>query len=170
MHDYLDDYKTILNIIMTVPYAVIATTGKNGNPWNTPVHVAIDDQFNFYWASTKNSVHSLNIQNNTNVFIVVFDSSDSLYEGKGLYIRGIAREITDNDELEFSKECMRKTISPEKLVRSSKPFISKRKMFIAEPTQLWINDAVFTEEGRLVEDFRRQIDIKKLVDYKKQNP
>ena len=166
MHDHLDDYKIILNIIMTVPYAVIATTGKNGDPWNTPVHVAIDDQFNFYWASTKDSVHSLNIQGNNNVFIVIFDSSDALYKGKGLYARGIAREITDHAELEFSKKCMRKTLSSEKLACSFKPFKSKRKMYIAEPTQIWINDAVFTDEGRLVKDFRRQVDIEKLIKYK----
>ena len=147
---------------------MIATTGINGDPWNTPIHIAIDDSMNFYWASTGDSVHSLNIKNNKHVFIVMFDSSDTLYKGKGLYVRASAREITDDNELAFSKECMKKTLSDDQLtlIRNSKSFKSTRKMYIAEPIQLWINDASFTDEGRLIKDFRRKVNLEELSNYK----
>ncbi|WP_252180151.1 pyridoxamine 5'-phosphate oxidase family protein [Endozoicomonas sp. 4G] len=168
MHDYIEDYKIILNIIDSVPYASIATTGVDCAPWNTPIHVAIDDHINLYWASTKESVHSVNIKSNDQVFIVIFDSSDALYKGKGLYIRASAREITDDHELAFSKECMKKTLTPDKLklMSNSKPFKTTRRMYIARPEQLWINDAIFNDEGRLIKDFRREINLEKLINFK----
>ena len=169
MHDYIEDYKIILNIINSIPYAVIATTGADGAPWNTPIHVALDDSINLYWASTMESVHSINIKSNGQVFIVIFDSSDALYKGKGLYIRASAREITDKLELATSKECMRKTLTSDKLklINNSKTFKTTRKMYIARPEQLWINDAIFNDEGRLIKDFRREIELEKLINLKK---
>lgn len=63
-------------IIKEILYITIATTSREGQPWNSPVYSAFDESYNFYWASDQNGQHSKNIAENNKIFIVIYDSTD----------------------------------------------------------------------------------------------
>ena len=50
--------------IADILYITIASVDKDGNPWNTPVYSAYDDNYVFYWISDKKNIHSKNIIEN----------------------------------------------------------------------------------------------------------
>ena len=81
MNDISNYLKTPAKIINDILYATIATADKNGQPWNSPVYSAFDEDLNFYWTSAKDSQHSQNIRENPKRFIVIYDST--VVEGQG---------------------------------------------------------------------------------------
>jgi general stress protein 26 len=56
---HIDSAKVILE---KIHYINIATVNEDGSPWNTPVSASHDEQLNFYWGSSPDSVHSQNIR------------------------------------------------------------------------------------------------------------
>jgi nitroimidazol reductase NimA-like FMN-containing flavoprotein (pyridoxamine 5'-phosphate oxidase superfamily) len=62
-------------IIKNNIYLTLATATKDGKPWISPLFFAYDNDFNLYWVSSKNSLHSKLIRSNPRVAIVIFDSS-----------------------------------------------------------------------------------------------
>ena len=55
-------------IISKIQYITVATYSKDGEPWNSPVYSAFDEQYNFYWASWVENQHSKNIAENGKAF------------------------------------------------------------------------------------------------------
>jgi general stress protein 26 len=78
---------TAKEIIEKIQYITIATVSKDGEPWNTPVYSAYDEDYNFYWISWKENQHSKNIAENNQVFSVIYDSTVPEGTGEGVYIR-----------------------------------------------------------------------------------
>lgn len=68
-------------------YAVLSTICEDGTPWGTPVHIAFDEQ-SIYWISADDAIHSRNIERNSRVFLVVFDSQQDTARGErsALYV------------------------------------------------------------------------------------
>jgi hypothetical protein len=62
-------------VLKQIHYATIATSPKDGKPWNSPVAHVYDDDLNFYWFSDKESRRSQNVRENENIFIVIYDST-----------------------------------------------------------------------------------------------
>ncbi len=81
-----------ITIIKKNIYMTISTCDKS-NPWISPVSFAYDSDYNLYWASEKSAKHSKLIKKNSNVAIVIFDSSTPEGVGNGVYIVGKAAEI-----------------------------------------------------------------------------
>ncbi len=77
-------------------YMTLATTAKDGQPWSTPVFYALDDNNNFYWYSRKDTRHSLSIKENSKVAASIF-GVDNADEGFGVYLEGVASEVTKNE-------------------------------------------------------------------------
>lgn len=77
-------------------YLNIASITKAGSPWNTPVYYTFDKNYNFYWISAQNSIHSQNIRSNSEVFITIYPSEES---GVGVYIEANAYELSDEAEV-----------------------------------------------------------------------
>lgn len=149
--------QTFKSIVSNVQYAAIATVSKDGTPWNSPVYIAFDDHYNFYWASWRNNQHSKNIVENPRVFLVVYDSSSPEGEGKGAYILAEARELTDAAEIEeaMKHHYGRKNKTPRKVEEFMGDY--PRRMYKAEPTQLWVNSDG-TIDGNFI-DVRTEIPL-----------
>lgn len=83
------------------PVGALATLNEDGSPWNTTLHLAFDDEY-VYWLSSHKTQHSMNIERDDRVSIVVW-SSDELPNVKGLYIQSRAKVVTGDDEVAARK-------------------------------------------------------------------
>lgn len=86
-------------VISKILYVTIASVSKHGEPWNSPVYSAFDEDYNFFWASDQNGQHSQNIRANKNIFLVIYDSTVPAGTGFGVYIKAKAYELTDEKEI-----------------------------------------------------------------------
>ena len=149
-------------IIEKIQYITIATVSKDGEPWNTPVYSAYDEDYNFYWNSWKESQHSKNIAVNNNVFLVIYDST--LPEGSGahigVYIQAKAYILGEEKEIEQGRMILlkRKGKPSSKLV-SAREFMGDypRRVYKAVPEKVWLND-VGEINGNYI-DKRKEIDL-----------
>src|SRR3989344_529260 len=82
-------------------YCTIATADLNGKPWISPVFFGYDEDYNIYWVSDRNALHSQLIRNNPQISIVFFNSQAPEGDGDGVYIEAKAEEINDKDEAEI---------------------------------------------------------------------
>ncbi|WP_223735366.1 pyridoxamine 5'-phosphate oxidase family protein [Streptomyces purpurogeneiscleroticus] len=85
--------ETAAEILRTTRYMTLGTASAAGVPMVTPLAHAWDDQDAFYWISGTDAVHSLNIEHNPVVSIVVFDSNPTDGGGQGLYAHGRAEVL-----------------------------------------------------------------------------
>ena len=129
----------VTSIIKRVPYLTLATANKAGKPWNTPVFSAFDEHFHFFWASAPTSQHSKNINENNQVFAVIYDSSAAEATGEGVYIEGTARELTNKTEIEDALKLLykRKGHDPKPVDHFMEPH--PRRMYEFSPSHFWIN-------------------------------
>lgn len=79
------------NLFMT-----LATVSAGEQPWSTPVFYAVDEHYNFYWYSRKDTRHSQNIKENNKVSLSIFSTSGE-DEGTGVYVEGEASELTEEE-------------------------------------------------------------------------
>jgi general stress protein 26 len=144
-------------IISDILYITIATTTKDGQPWNTPVYSSFDDKYNFFWASWVETQHSKNIGENNNVFLVIYDSTVQEGKGEGVYIKAKAYELTDSTEIEHATKIhyARKNATPRKV----EEFLgnSPRRMYKAVPEKVWMNSNAELE-GKPI-DLRTEITL-----------
>jgi nitroimidazol reductase NimA-like FMN-containing flavoprotein (pyridoxamine 5'-phosphate oxidase superfamily) len=85
--------------------AVLATVTADGTPKAVPVHIAYDEK-NIYWVSNAETVHSLNIGNDSRIALVSFDSHQTGNEPgeKGaVYLTSSAYELGGDDEVAARK-------------------------------------------------------------------
>lgn len=128
-------------IIEEIIYINIATSTKNGEPWNTPVYSAYDQSYNFYWASDQNGQHSRNIKENSKIFITIYNTAAPEGTGEGVYIQANAFELTNREEVKQALATLykRKNQDPEK--RKPEEFLGEypRRVYKAIPDKIWIN-------------------------------
>lgn len=127
------------SILNRITYITLATVSEDGEPWNSPVYCAYDQDYNVYWGSHIDSQHSQNIRVNGKTFIVVYDSTVEPGFGEGVYIQAICTEITDPEEIAKAHKLIQdRRPSPYwKLeeVQPSKPV----HLFKAVPQKIWMN-------------------------------
>ncbi len=97
--DYYNAYeqkaKEILNECL---YMVVGTSTGDGKPWIAPVLYVYDKDYNLYFLSAVDAVHSSNIQKNPNVSIAIFDSHQKIGMSEGVQIEGKA-ELVEKGEI-----------------------------------------------------------------------
>jgi general stress protein 26 len=99
----MDQYvKKAKQIIVENIYCTVATASLDGKPWISPVFYAYDEQYNIYWVSDKNALHSKNIQANPQGAVVIFNSQAPEGEGDGVYIEAKVEEVRDEKEIEYA--------------------------------------------------------------------
>jgi nitroimidazol reductase NimA-like FMN-containing flavoprotein (pyridoxamine 5'-phosphate oxidase superfamily) len=86
-------------VIEANKYMTLGTIGGDGRPWVSPVYFTPDGHDDFYWASSPEAAHSLNIARDPNVSIVIFDSSVAIGHASAVYVNAQA-ELVPDDELE----------------------------------------------------------------------
>lgn len=145
--------------LTATPYAVIATVGPEGKPWNTPVVVRFDNQGGMYWVSACTSQHSANIRQNPHIFVIVFDSSVPEGEGTGLYMRMYAQEVTTIGAIKRAMATYDTSFFEHPFAHEQ--FLGKcpQRMYRAEIEEVWQNTAGL-ERGHYA-DIRVPIDPKK---------
>ena len=138
----MDLSKRAKEIIKEIIYITIATCSNDGQPWNSPVYSAYDEDYNFYWASWKENQHSKNIAENSRIFIVIYDSKAPEGTGEGVYVQANAcMLIKENDiahALSYLDGRVGKKKNPKTRVMQflgDKP----RRIYKAIPEKFWIN-------------------------------
>jgi len=127
------------DIIKKILYITIATSNKNGEPWNSPVYSAFDKEYNFYWASWKENQHSKNIKENNQIFIVIYDSTVLEGTGEGVYIKAKAYELGGVKEISDALSCLDGRVN--KKPHSPQQFLGNmpRRVYKAVPEKVWMN-------------------------------
>lgn len=154
MSDYHN--KRAKEILYGITYATVATSGSDGQPWNSPVYYNHDDALNFYWVSDKEGQHSRNIAENNRVFIVIYDSTVPEGDGEGVYILAKAVQVTDPQEILK----VRRIKKGSHFEQSPDEFLgdSVRYMYKAVPEKIWMNDAE-VNDGVFIRDYRVDIPL-----------
>lgn len=80
-------------------YMTLATQEPDGRPRVSPVYYTAARYTDFYWISSPQAHHSVNLTERPAVEIVIFDSTAAVGEGEAVYLSATARPIRD-DELE----------------------------------------------------------------------
>lgn len=122
-----------------VPNASLATVSPDGRPWNSPLYVAFDANFSFYWSSHVDAVHSLNIAAKPEILLVVFDSIASDQTGSAVYFRGKARELAEGVSVKRALDCLarRKNDVPKTPADFAAPY--PRRVYQAVVDTIWTN-------------------------------
>lgn len=145
-------------IIERIIYLSLATVGKDGMAWSSPVYAAYDEQYNFYWASGKNSRHSTNIAFNHTVSFTIFDSTAPWGTGEGVYFQAKVFELTDKEEIQkaftYRYGRINKQFEPVENYMGNAP----RRIYKAVPEKVWMN--VDSEENGFFVDIRKEIKLK----------
>jgi general stress protein 26 len=139
MFEMNDLSKRAKEIIAKIQYATIASVTDGGMPWNSPVFSAYDEDYNFYWGTHVDSQKAKNIRANSNVFLVIYDSTVPSGTGEGVYIRATAQQLSDPDEVRHVFNLLQdRHTTPfwDFAAVSSGPI----RLFKAVPKQTWMND------------------------------
>lgn len=138
------------NVFMT-----LATCGKDGKPWASPVNYAVDKHYNFYFVSSKKSQHVKNIMENQSVSFAVFDSRARGDDIDGVQVTAKARVITGLELLSALKVIF--TLKARK-PRPKEDFlgIAKKRVVKVIPTTVYKYDRT-SEPG---EDLRQNVSLK----------
>lgn len=131
--------KRAKEIIDKILYITIATTSKDGIPWNTPVYAAFDEEYTFYWCSDSRSKHSRNIAENEHVALVIYDSTATAGKGEGVYIQAKAEQVTSKFEITKAHSLLSSRAkgypwTVEELRGGGRP-----KVYKAFPEKVWMN-------------------------------
>ncbi|MEV0286050.1 pyridoxamine 5'-phosphate oxidase family protein [Kribbella sp. NPDC050820] len=86
-------------VIEANKYMTLATVDGDGLPWATPVYFTPDGHADFYWVSSPEAAHSVNLTRTPDVSIAIFDSSVAVGQASAVYLRARAGLVPD-DELE----------------------------------------------------------------------
>ncbi len=86
-------------LVDEIVYMVLGTADADGRPLISPVWFAHAGYSDFFWVSAPKASHSRNIAARAEVFIVVFDSTQQIGAGRGVYVEADAAELS-GEELE----------------------------------------------------------------------
>jgi nitroimidazol reductase NimA-like FMN-containing flavoprotein (pyridoxamine 5'-phosphate oxidase superfamily) len=126
-------------ILDRINYITLATVSNDGQPWNSPVYCAYDEDYSVYWGSHIDSQHSQNIRANSKAFIVVYDSTVAPGLGSGVYMQASCTDLTDPEEIAAAHKLIqdRRPNPYWKLseVQADRPV----HLFKAVPQKIWMN-------------------------------
>ncbi len=97
-----DERELIEEILKRNRYLALSTTDGT-QPWVAPVEYMLDDNLDFYFFSTQDSLHARHLDALSRVAVAVFDSEQPEYtpEGSvtlnGVQIEGTARQLSESE-------------------------------------------------------------------------
>lgn len=127
------------NVISKILYITIATVGDEGQPWNSPVYSAFDEDYNFYWVSDQDAQHSQNITANKRVFLSIYDSSAPPSSGQGVYIMAQAQEVVIDEEREKAYNLLNSRAEGYPWSFEELNGKNRLRLYKAVPEKFWIN-------------------------------
>lgn len=84
-------------VIDSNPYLVLGTVDGDGRPRVSPVFFGVDAYRDFYWVSSPEAVHSVNVGERPAVRAVIFDSTVRVGHARAVYVTGRARLVPDDE-------------------------------------------------------------------------
>lgn len=87
------DNQEVFNFLNANPIAVLSTVNLEGDPHATTIYFKIDEEFNCYFLSKKDTAKIQNIKNNKNVVLVVFEPTKQI----NVQIYAKAVEVTNEE-------------------------------------------------------------------------
>jgi nitroimidazol reductase NimA-like FMN-containing flavoprotein (pyridoxamine 5'-phosphate oxidase superfamily) len=143
-------------------YLSLATVDSNGNPWISNVFFAYGEG-KLYWYSRKDADHSINIKHNSNVAISIYNSTKTGDDVEALYIKGVAHEISQNNELIsglklYAGKSFNTLSERRKFILSKRDFLfdSRLRMYCVEIIEVHILAPSEILNGKYL-DFRKDI-------------
>lgn len=85
------------NIISSNVYLTLATADRE--PWAAPLFYCTDDEYNFYFISQLDSLHTQHILKNPRVAFAIFDSHQKEGEGNGVQGSGQVKLLENEAEI-----------------------------------------------------------------------
>lgn len=147
-----------VNILKNVKYASVATASGKGVPWNSPLAVAYDNELNIYWFSDKNKVHSGNIRQNNQTFLVIYDSTLPSDDSVGIYIKATSTEVNDLGTIITARKAFGSSTDNLERFMGDTPI----RCYKTVPEKVWINDAEYLGDDAW-RDFRVELKINELI-------
>ncbi len=140
--------KKVDKILQENLYLTISVTSKNGDPWIANLYYVYDKDYNFYWYSPKDSLHSKRIRENPVVALAIFNSTAVGNDVDAVYIKAKAYGITKKSELikgmilyagKMIRTKFANKVSAERFMKQYKDFqgLSKLRMYRAVPEKFW---------------------------------
>ena len=128
-------------VIQNILYINLATVTSDGQPWNSPVYTAYDQDYNFYWTSWLENQHSKNIAHNGLVYAVIYNSQAKEGEGLGVYMQGRAEVLETLDEILFAITLLRGRTNTE-LIQADPSHYQDNfpgRVYRFMPESVWVN-------------------------------
>ena len=143
-------HQSIERLLEKVEHATIVTVSSNGQRWTTPVYFARHGD-TFYWISRHDAQHSVNVRENANAFIVIYDSSDGHASASAAYVDAHARELTDEASITAAVDIIyqRKQAPPPSADRFCEP--SAQRVYVAVARAAWTKVVDTSGPSRLEE-------------------
>lgn len=150
-------------LVKTARHGTMATVNADGSPHNSPFYLMLDEKLGrLYWGSHPDSLHSQNILRTGQLFVVVYD----MMEKGGLYLNCKNGHELEGDELVESLRVHNRNRArdgkepiPLEYYQADTP----QKMYGADITGLWVNQAERGEDGMVIRDYRFEVTPSQLI-------
>lgn len=155
----------VKRILSSNLFMTLATVSSDEQPWSTPVFYALDEEYNFYWYSRKDTRHSENIKENNKVSASIFATSGD-DNGIGMYVEGIVQELR-GEELGHATNIYAKKASPSederKQLTTIEDFLGEAplRMYRLTPSKFYISGEAKKWNGKWI-DARIEIPLREL--------
>ena len=150
-------YDDAVQVIKSIKYLNLASVTRECKPWNTPVFCSYNDDLHFHWLSWKENQHSVNIEQNPNVFATLYDSSAPTGSCFGVYFEGVAHRIENIPALAQALFGHYGRLNEK--VRATKLFLTSypRRAYVFVPTRAWVNGDGLIKKQFV--DVRHELDL-----------
>lgn len=137
-------------------YCTVSSVSPAGLPWASPLYFGYDDEGCLYVRSAKDAQHMQYIKNQPEVFVTLFDSTQPIGTGSGLYLQGIAEQLEEEAAVRSALQHMNKRLGATTFVEKFVGNGPKRVIKI-RPYAAWTNNGKMTEAGFI--DWREEVEL-----------
>ena len=151
-------------IVRAIVYVTVATASADGEPWNSPVYAAYDENGNFYWGSSPQAQHSRNIDQNGKAFLVIYDSTAPEGTGEGVYVQAMAASLTDASDVAAARRRLARRAGKSLDAAADRLIASGlQRIYRARPNRVWMNSFENDDRGAFIHDIRVEIPVASLA-------
>lgn len=150
-------------LIEHTDHMTVATADISGKPWVSPVFFSFDSQYNFYWVSSRKSLHSQNIRIRPEIAIVISGPVPPNNGLDGVYIDARAIELESESEIRNGIQALAKRPQPTKFTtRSSEDVTDEAVWRMYKATPVAISKRADTVENGQAITIRESLELQEL--------
>lgn len=145
IQELIREYLPAVNVMQ------LATAGLDGQPWVSTVHYYSDENWNFYWISTREKRHSQIIEQNpkVSVAIVVHENTPDEQYIIGISIEGAAECIGQQIDEQIESKYTQKLHKPPQLMVDIRSGKNPHHFYRLRPTKIVLFDTkIFPDNPR----------------------